>query len=111
MSEPNYCKESADAVCMPYPFPADREVKTGEFCWGAERENGIRYIYIKLPGGGGSGPDAIRVTRDLAKSGGTDGAHTWHWDGNEQKPTIQPSLHWVGRWHGFLKAGRLVSCP
>lgn len=113
MSEASYNKESADCVRMPYPFPADRAVRTGEFCWGADRENGVRYLYIKLPGdeAGRSGPDAIRVTRDPAKHGGTDGAHTWLWDGNEDKPTLHPSLHWKGRWHGHLQAGQLKSCP
>lgn len=110
MSEANYDKTSVDCTRMPYPFPSDRPVRAGEFCWGAPRDNGVRYLYIKLPGGDHSGPDAIRVTLDPAKSGGPDGAHTWHWDGNEEKPTLNPSLHWVGRWHGWLKAGRLVSC-
>lgn len=34
----------------------------------------------------------------------------WGWDGNEERPTLEPSIHTVGHWHGFLKAGRLVSC-
>jgi len=34
----------------------------------------------------------------------------WQWDGNKDKPTLSPSLHWVGNWHGFLRAGKFVSC-
>ena len=32
------------------------------------------------------------------------------WDGNEDKPTITPSIHAVGCWHGWCRNGRLVSC-
>lgn len=33
----------------------------------------------------------------------------WRWDGDEAAPTIEPSIHAVGEWHGYLRAGRLVS--
>jgi hypothetical protein len=32
----------------------------------------------------------------------------WSWDGNETAPTLTPSLHWVGVWHGWCRAGQLV---
>lgn len=32
----------------------------------------------------------------------------WEWDGNLDKPTLTPSLHLVGYWHGFLTAGRFT---
>lgn len=31
----------------------------------------------------------------------------WSWDGNEDAPTLDPSLHAVGIWHGWVKGGRL----
>jgi hypothetical protein len=34
----------------------------------------------------------------------------WLWDGNETKPTVSPSIHTIGHWHGFLRGGRLESC-
>ena len=39
----------------------------------------------------------------------------WHWDGNLDKPTLTPSIFAKGLqgediWHGFMTAGRLVSC-
>lgn len=42
--------------------------------------------------------------------GAPGGNRIWGWDGNEEKPTIQPSIHTLEHWHGFLRAGRLVSC-
>ena len=34
----------------------------------------------------------------------------WGWDGNLDKPTLEPSLLDENQWHGHMKAGRLVSC-
>lgn len=49
--------------------------------------------------------------------GVTRGAHrqdpngpVWGWDGNEERPTLLPSIHTHDKWHGFLTAGRLISC-
>lgn len=35
---------------------------------------------------------------------------SWHWDGNRDKPTLTPSVHHVGHWHGYLTAGEWVCC-
>lgn len=32
----------------------------------------------------------------------------WSWDKNQDKPTLKPSLHAVGIWHGWVKSGYLV---
>lgn len=34
----------------------------------------------------------------------------WQWDGNREAPTLTPSLHLVGVWHGWMTQGRLISC-
>jgi len=34
----------------------------------------------------------------------------WKLSGTQDFPTLSPSLHWVGMWHGHLLAGRLESC-
>lgn len=33
---------------------------------------------------------------------------TWEWDGNAEAPTLSPSIHHVGHWHGWLKNGFFV---
>jgi len=33
------------------------------------------------------------------------GSPSWDWDGNVEKPTLTPSVHWIGHWHGFLRNG------
>jgi hypothetical protein len=102
MSEAHYNKESVDLRRVPNPLPADHVERPGDFSWGAEYE-GKRCLYICLPGD--ARMDAIRVQR-----GAPGGDRVWGWDGNEEKPTITPSIHSVGSWHGWLRAGRLESC-
>ena len=47
---------------------------------------------------------------------GTHSAASWEWDGNREAPTLSPSILNHGRageparWHGFLRAGKLVTC-
>lgn len=30
---------------------------------------------------------------------------SWEWDGNLDAPTLSPSVHHVGHWHGYLRNG------
>jgi hypothetical protein len=32
----------------------------------------------------------------------------WKWDGNKESPTLSPSILIHGKWHGWLRAGKLV---
>lgn len=34
---------------------------------------------------------------------------SWNWDGNENAPTLSPSVHHVGHWHGYLREGFWVN--
>lgn len=34
----------------------------------------------------------------------------WVLSGTREKPTLSPSLHWIGMWHGYLRDGYLHSC-
>jgi len=61
------------------------------------------HIYIWIPGM--SGPDAIRITR-----GPSANPRIWGWDGDEELPTLTPSIHATGEWHGYLTDGKLISC-
>jgi len=37
---------------------------------------------------------------------------SWEWDGNQEKPTLSPSIQKTTdcRWHGFLRAGVFEEC-
>jgi hypothetical protein len=32
----------------------------------------------------------------------------WSWNGDQDKPTLKPSLHAVGDWHGWVRDGKMV---
>jgi hypothetical protein len=73
--------------------------KPGDFCFDESKTN----LYLWLPGE--NNPDCIPIIR------GTCGVpRIWGWDGNEDKPTITPSILATGQWHGYLRDGRLISC-
>ncbi|MDR7034479.1 DUF6527 family protein [Mesorhizobium sp. BE184] len=35
---------------------------------------------------------------------------SWNWNGSTDKPTLTPSVHHVGHWHGYLTDGVWRSC-
>jgi hypothetical protein len=73
--------------------------RPGDFTFSEEFDT----IYVWLPGI--NAPDAIRIQK-----GPPGGDRVWGWDGNEVFPTLEPSIHCPGTWHGYLKQGKLVSC-
>jgi hypothetical protein len=78
--------------------PAGQSEKPGDFHFSEDCST----IYVWLPGV--SGPDAIQIQR-----GPAGGPRVWGWNGDEEKPTLTPSLHTPGIWHGYLRNGRLES--
>ena len=77
----------------------------GDFWWYVN-EAGVRHLCTALIGPDGSEviPWPVQEVPPEAKRG------VWGWDGNLDKPTLWPSLHWIDKWHGFMRAGRLESC-
>lgn len=39
----------------------------------------------------------------------TPGRPTWTWNGNTEKPTLNPSVNIVGAWHGWIREGELIT--
>ena len=78
----------------------------GEFAWGDE--NGMRYIMIALPRPRLDAPnDYIMSYLPVARGDNVSGEH-WGWDGNEDAPTLKPSIQCIGHWHGWVRDGILV---
>lgn len=84
---------------------AGREPGSFEFVVNQHREiAGLKY---RCPCGCGS----VGLLPFRGKYDGT--ADQWDWDGNEEKPTLQPSVHHTYRvdgadkthWHGWLRGG------
>jgi hypothetical protein len=75
-------------------------------------EASTRYLYLHLPSGG-------RCLLPIARAGEAHihgGGAVWQWDGNEDAPTLEPSVWHMPRsgepkeWHGWIRAGRMESC-
>ena len=52
-------------------------------------------------------PRLLRYSRWTIDYKNLSGA-SWSWDGNEDQPTLSPSLHAVGEWHGWVRQGVLT---
>ena len=77
----------------------------GAFCFEQRGMPGARYrvLWHKLP----EGTAGFLRLRPLPAS---EEAHpSWTFNGDEDRPTLHPSVHYVGHWHGYFTAGRMVS--
>ena len=82
--------------------PHGRRPQPGEFYW--QIEDGRRSLVIAMPCQGGTYGLFCEWSIDFKNHCGAQ----WTWDGNEDQPTLSPSLHAVGWWHGWCRAGELV---
>lgn len=96
------------------PPDAWKNVQPGDFWWGREAvrledgtEHGYRVMWAKWPDGC-FGCIPIEPVPDPVKSS-RYARPTWGWDQNERAPTLTPSIHHIGHWHGWVRAGRMES--
>lgn len=77
----------------------------GSFFVGDEAPNGNRRFWYQCPCGCGAvGALLVGVNRKPADS------PSWNWNGSLDKPTLTPSVHHRGHWHGWLTDGVWRSC-
>ena len=91
----------------------DGDLSPGEFCWGEDDDGNIQMAFM-LPG------DEWHFLREITcyrKGDPKPKSPAWEWDGNEDKPTLTPSISSKGApdgkttiWHGHLTAGRFEAC-
>ena len=72
----------------------------GDFYWYVH-PTGTRVFWVAIPCNNAHGWLRSPWTIDHPNETGDQ----WTWDGNEDKPTLSPSLHAVGFWHGWVKHG------
>lgn len=107
MSEKHYSKRSFDAVLVRSEEIDSDHPQAGQFCYVVNAAGEKVGLQSCLPNAGDHGDPSWGVT--MFKGYGTPN-HEWTWDGNIEKPTLKPSIHRVGHWHGWLRSGRFVSC-
>jgi Family of unknown function (DUF6527) len=94
--------QSCDMVRQPN-VDAVLDGPPGSFCFDVS-EKGQRRLWFVQPDGN---TGVINIRPVVA---GEDSHPFWQWDGNEDKPTLAPSVHQPGIWHGWFRVGRMVSC-
>lgn len=100
--------------CHRKPDNCDEELLTqiGDFSWryyprdlASDDAGRLAGMVIRMPLQDGTGD----LTWTDVKQPGRE--HGWNFDGNLDKPTLKPSLLYrKDQWHGYMTAGRLVSC-
>lgn len=85
---------------------AQRAAKTpGSISVGPADEDGDQYLSYVCPCGCG------RLAPLLVGNGfKPDSVPSWRWNGSTDKPTLDPSVHHPGHWHGWLRDGVWISC-
>lgn len=76
--------------------------KAGDFRWSVDN-SGKRKLVLMIPA---SGNNVCYSTWSIGRP--DDRGTSWTWDGNTARPTLRPSLHAVGVWHGWVRNGFLV---
>jgi hypothetical protein len=74
----------------------------GEFFW--RDVNGCRVLVVAVPMNSNMRPLLTEWTIDHKNGCNAQ----WGWDGNEDAPTLTPSLHALGIWHGRISNGQLI---
>lgn len=111
--ESHYNKDSCDMrrVTEAEFFGPKEEKQTarGWFFWkDIVRDGGrCRGIFARYPDGSAVHLPVRPVPTELQN---VNAGHSWGWDGNEDHPTLTPSVRITGCWHGWVKKGRMVSC-
>jgi hypothetical protein len=81
------------------------ESEPGDFYFRVD-DKGQRWFHCLLPGKG----VGVRIPVRPVVTAGLNGGNYWDWDGNESQPTLTPSINAEPEWHGWVRAGRMVSC-
>lgn len=112
--ESHYHKGSCDMRRITEPGEGDwAKVQPGDFWWGTEAVDlaGKRYEYrtmwAKWPDGCMACLPIEPVAPEVKAS--PYARPTWKFDGNLERPTLTPSVHHIGHWHGWVRAGRMQS--
>ena len=89
---------------------AQEQGRVGAFFFSETEDGDQRYLslVVVIPDHGEN--HAELASLPLRPATPRNGRASWEWDGNRERPTLSPSLHRPGVWHGYIRAGRLESC-
>ena len=76
--------------------------QAGDFCW--IKDDDGQKLAVAIPAANGN---YVHSTWPISPAT-TAAGHTWTRDANDLNPSLHPSLHAVGVWHGWVLNGALV---
>jgi len=86
----------------------------GDFCvMPRDEAQGIFEIAFLLPAHAGPSGIIVRRVENVVQAPQA-AAHVWNWDGNTERPTVNPEIHSTDgqrEWRGWLIAGAFVTTP
>ena len=89
----------ATCLCVVIPWPGGQQIMTEEYpIQHPFRENYEAYRDVEEIKDG----ETITVRKLITVSG-----HAWPWDGEEDKPTVNHSFHFKGKWDGVVLNGEI----
>lgn len=97
-------KSSTDALLLKQRWPTKHKFAAGATAFGGEP---LRMWYVCPCGCGSVG--GLRVYRAGTPAPQPKEEPTWGWNGDEQRPTLAPSINHVDHWHGYLRDGMFVN--
>lgn len=85
-----------------------RDLQAGDACWGKDVTDGIAALHFVCPCG-------CQMVQAVTVKRGVGSGDYWDWDGNQDKPTLTPSIlsnkaSGGCGWHGHLTAGVFKPC-
>lgn len=78
------------------------EFAVGDFYFD-RHDNGQMFFVVRLPGQGMETAWHVKKVERIDAPCSNPGP--WNWDGNEDQPTLHPSLWHKEVWHGFVERG------
>lgn len=107
-------KVSCEGRLVDHPTGTEGPVRQGDFYYkflpnGLPFPQNIESIVIAIPVLYSEGSQGCSFTEWTVARRNHCNAQ-WSLSGTLEKPTLNPSLHWVGVWHGWLRDGNLISC-
>lgn len=101
MNEANYNKESCEMIRVANEDAVLAGGPGSFYIW--SDADGQRYLACRLP-------DRCFIEIPIRPVVNGQSSHpSWDWDGNVEHPTLMPSVHTHGHWHGWFRKGRMES--
>ncbi|OHV85966.1 DUF6527 family protein [Ensifer sp. LCM 4579] len=87
-------------------FHEDASSQPGSFFVDDPDPGGVQILWYRCPCGCGAA-GVLRVGNGFKPA---IDKPSWSWNGSIEAPTLTPSVHHIGHWHGFLTEGEWRSC-